>query len=348
MKTLLNGRGWMAALFLVSALLPRLSAAADETPPQGGEAAKPDARYLALLGFVHSTSERMQGDLDSIKKGLECGEYGKGWGTMHKEVTQSDIDAFGKDVAAVLCSKTPAEAAPSLKAIESLADRLHKACAADASSSVWKIATLLALSKDAKSPAVASSLLKRADKIKTQAFMAIDKDNGKGSWSTVYEAKCCRSVMLLQAYRMGLGLWDMPKSDFLMETEVFTWPGDDFTQPKVESAKCKKSLKLAESAINTVLAADGVLSAQNPGKGKVALAALDKAVKASVSVVLSPNGPSKPTPEASAQVDAACSEDYAVLLEYLKGKSTVPTIQRELEANAARVRKSAEKKMKSK
>ena len=96
------------------------------------------------------------------------------------------------------------------------------------------------------------------------------------------------------------------------------------------------------------MAADGVLSAQNPGKGKVAFSALDKAVKSSVSVVLSPNGPSKPTPEAAAQVNAACSEDYAVLLEYLKGKSTVATIQRELEANAARVRKSAGKKMNSK
>jgi len=332
------------AVIFALILLPYLVVNAEKAATQEGSAAKPDVRYLALLGIMHSRSGRIQQDVDTIRRGLEGGAYGESLRTMHETVAQGDIDAFFKDVSVVLSSKTPDEAAPSLKAIEDLSDKMHKACAAgDASSCVWKIATLLGLSKDVQSPLVATSLLKRTEKIKSQGLMAIDKSNDKRTWSTVYEAKCCMSLGLLEAYRMGLGFYDMPESSVLLETMVFNWPGDDLTQPKVESAKCKKSVKLAESAIGIILAADGVVSAQVLGKGKSAIAALDKAVKMRVSIMLSANGPSKPTQEAMAQVKADCYKDYAALLEYLKGKSSIPAIQRELEATAGKAKKSAEK-----
>ena len=325
-------------LCLVSALLPCLVASADGSAPQRGDVAKPDARYLTLFGLMHSTSKSMRENVDFIKKGMESGVYGEGWMTIHKKATQGDIDAFAKDVSVVIASKTPAEAGPSLKDIESLADKIHKSCPSDASPAVWKIALFLALSKDVQSASVASLLLKRVATLKSQALMAIDKANDRGEWSTSFEAKSCRSFMLVEAYRMGFGLCDMPKSQ-LMETLCFSWPGDDHTHADVESAKCKKIIKLAASAMNIVSAADGVVTAKSHRDGKVAMAALDKAVKTSIAVLLSPNGPSKPTVEASAQAKAICCNEYAELLEHLKNKSTVAAIQRNLEASAAKARR---------
>ena len=181
--------------------------------------AKSDPRYLVLLGLMHSTPPNFQKCIDFIKENL--GEpYGLSWWDVHKAaITQDDIDVFSENVAAVLASKTTAGAASALKAIEAISDKVHKNCQKDNASDSWKLALLLALSKDVESVSVAKAFLKRAEKMRIQALSDIDKCKDTFCWDSVYETKSCRSMAFVNAYIIGLGLYDMPELSILLDTQ---------------------------------------------------------------------------------------------------------------------------------
>ena len=109
----------------------------------------------------------------------------------------------------------------------------------------------------------------------------------------------------------------------------------------VTSRTCLPSGKVG-SGIAILLAIDGIRSATTAGKSKAAVAVLDKAVKARMALMLSPNGSSKPTPEGLADAKAQCYNAYAELVEYAKGKTDLLAVKTILEAKSAEVKRMAE------
>ena len=311
----------------------------------GGEATsvKPDARYLALLGLTHCNTASLDKNIDFIKKGLESGPYGDKWRcgqpeAGHGEMTQADIETFSKDLAVVLSSKTVADAAGAVKSIEAFADRLHGGCYYTMASTS-KMAVLIAASKDAVSPAVANALLKRAGKMIPQVLAQIPKSNGDDL------AKMEDAHNVVDAYMLGLGLTDISEDVlyWLIDSICPNWPGDDLQDKQVNAAKVNKSLKLAENGTSILLAIDNIRSARAAGKAKAAVAALDKAVKARIALMIAQNGSSKPTPDALAEAKSHCHKAYADLIEYAMGKNDHPTVKAILAAKHAEAKAIAEK-----
>ena len=311
----------------------------------GGEAtsAKPDAHYLALSGIMHCSSATLAANIDFIKKGLESGPYGDKWvcghpETGHRKITQGDIETFSKDLAVVLSSKTIADAAGALKNVEAFVDRVHGGCSYTMAPTS-KMAVLIAASKDAASPAVASALLKRAGKMGPQILAQIPKSNGD------YLTKMEDAHYVVDAYMLGLGLTDISEDVlyWLIDSICLNWLGDDLQNKQVNAAKVNKSLKLAENGISVLLAVDNVRSARTASKAKTALVALDKAVKARIALMSTRNGPSTPTPDSLAEAKMHCYTAYADLVEYAMGKNDNPAAKSILAAKHAELKAIAEK-----
>ena len=317
--------------------------AADVAVDGGATSVKPDARYLALLGLTHCNAVSLDKNIDFIKKGLDSGPYGDKWRCGHPEaghgkMTQADIETFSKDLTVVLSSKTVADAAGALKNIESFADRLHGGCYYTMASTS-KMAVLIAASKDAASPAVASALLKRAGKMGPQIRAQIRKSNGD------YLTKMEDAHNVVDAYMLGLGLTDISEDVlyWLIDSICPNWPGDDLQDKQVNAAKVNKSLKLAENGTSILLAIDNIRSAKAAGKAKAAVAALDKAVKARIALMSTRNGPSTPTPDSLAEAKSHCYTAYADLVEYAMGKNDNPAAKSILAAKHAELKAIAEK-----
>lgn len=318
--------------------------AADVVADGGAAPVKLDARYLALVGVVHSGSASLAKNIDYIEKSLKSGPYGAKWRCGHPDresghwkITQNDLEAFSKNLAVVLASKTVADAADALKNIDAFVDKLHDRCHY-VSAPVSKMSVLIAASKDAATSAVANALLKRADKIRPQILAQIPKSDG--DWLDKMEDV----HYVVDAYMMGLGLTDVSEDVFywLIDSICLNWHDDDLQNKQVNASKVSKSFKLAESGIAILLAIDGIRSATTAGKSKAAVAVLDKAVKARMALMLSPNGSSKPTPEGLADAKAQCYNAYAELVEYAKGKTDLLAVKTILEAKSAEVKRMAE------
>lgn len=317
--------------------------AADVAEEGGAASVKPDARYLVLLGMTHSTSATLAENIDFVKKGLESGPYGDKWrsgppDTGHEKITQKDIEAVSKDLSVVLSSKTVADAAGALKNIEAFVDKLHVGCHYTMASTS-KMAVLIAASKDAASPSVSSALLKRADKMRPLILAQIHKSNGD------YLTKMEDAHNVVEAYMIGLGLTGFSEEAlyWLMDSICLNWPGDDLQNKQVNAAKANKSFKLAENGINILLAVDNIRSAKTAGKARTAVAALDKAVKARMALMLSPNGSSRPTPDALAEAKLRCHNAYVELVEYAMEKNDQPAVKPILAAKHAEVKAVLEK-----
>ena len=318
--------------------------AADVVADGGAAPVKLDARYLALVGVVHSGSASLAKNIDYIEKSLKSGPYGAKWRCGHPDresghwkITQNDLEAFSMNLAVVLASKTVADAADALKNIDAFVDKLHDRCRY-VSAPVSKMSVLIAASKDAATSAVANALLKRADKMRPQILAQIPKSNGD------YLDKMEDVHYVVDAYMMGLGLTDISEDVFywLIDSICLNWHDDDLQNKQVNASKVSKSFKLAESGIAILLAIDGIRSATTAGKSKAAVAVLDKAVKSRMALMLSPNGSSKPTPEGLADAKAQCCNAYAELLEYARGKNDLPAVKTMLEAKTAEVKRMAE------
>ena len=307
------------------------------------DATKPDARYLALVGVLHSESATLDKNIATIKKNLSRGPYGSKWRsgdqeTGHGKITQEDLETFAKNLAEVLECKNPAHAAGALKDIEAFADKLHDGCRSTMSAAA-KIAVLIAAAKEAENPTVAAVLLKRADKIKVQALAQISKSKGDDS------DKVDDAHSVVEAYRMGLGLADISDDAFfwLVDSVCLGWPDEDPQDKQVKIAKANKSCKLAESGIDVLTAVDKLRSAETASKAKAALVSLDKAAGGRKMKMLSPNGSSKPTPE---MLEKAKSQYYyacAGLVDYANRKIGVQAVNALLEAKAAEARRMAER-----
>ena len=306
--------------------------------PKAEPKAKSDPRYLALLGLMHATPQDFQKSIDFIKGNL--GEpYGLSWWDVHRTaITQDDIDAFSENVATVLASKTTAKAAAALKDIEALSDKVHKDCQKDNASDSWKLALLLALSKDVESVSVASAFLKRAEKKRIQALSDIDKCKDTFGWDSVYEAKSCRAMAFVNAYIVGLGLSDMPELSLLLDTQSYL-SGED----NVKSSG-KQCITLANASINIILAVDEIVSLKSANKAKAVLTALDRAVKSKISAQLPRSRSSRSdSAEELAILTADCYEEYVALLEYVKEKSDIPAVKAVVDAKAEEAKRTAEK-----
>ena len=307
------------------------------------DATKPDARYLALVGVLHSESATLDKNIATIKKNLSRGPYGSKWRsgdqeTGHGKITQEDLETFAKNLAEVLECKNPAHAAGALKDIEAFADKLHDGCRSTMSAAA-KIAVLIAAAKEAENPTVAAVLLKRADKIKVQALAQISKSKGDDS------DKVDDAHSVVEAYRMGLGLADISDDAFfwLVDSVCLGWPDEDPQDKQVKIAKANKSCKLAESGIDVLTAVDKLRSAETASKAKAALVSLDKAAGGRKMKMLSPNGSSKPTPE---MLEKAKSQYYyacAGLVDYANRKIGVQAVNALLEAKASEARRMAER-----
>lgn len=317
--------------------------AADVAAADAAPSAKPDARYLALVGVMHSESATLDKNIATIKKNLARGPYGTKWKcenqeTGHGKITQEDLETFAANLAAVIECKNPAHAAAPLKDIEAFADKLHDGCRSTMSAGA-KIAVLLAASKDAADPAVAAALLKRADKIKVQTLAQISKSKGDDS------DKMDDAHSVIEAYRMGLGLADISDDGivWLVDSVCQSWPDEVPQDKQVNIAKANKSLKLAESGIEVLVAVDKLRSAGNASKAKAALVFLDKAAGGRKMKILSPNGSSRPTPEIQAKAKSQYYYAYAGLVDYANRKIDVQAVNALLEAKAAEARRMAER-----
>lgn len=307
------------------------------------DATKPDARYLALVGIMHSESATLDKNIATIKKNLGRGPYGTKWKcedqeTGHGKITQEDLEAFAANVAAVLECKNPAHAAGPLKDIEAFADKLHDGCRSTMSAAA-KIAVLIAAAKEAENPTVAAVLLKRADKIKVQALAQIPKSKGDDS------DKVDDAHSVVEAYRMGLGLADISDDAFfwLVDSVCLGWPDEDPQDKQVKIAKANKSCRLAESGVEVLMAVDKLRSAETASKAKAALVSLDKAAGGRKMKILSPNGSSRPTPEMQAKAKSQFYFAYAGLVDYANRKTDVQAVNALLEAKAAEARRMAER-----
>ena len=305
--------------------------------------AKTNARYLAQMGISHAFAKSIGKNIDWIADNIEHGPYGSAWWTSHKNLTQDDIDAVLKDVAAVLAGKTTADVSPALKGIESFAGKLHKDCEMLVAESA-KLAVFLAASKDAESPVVASALLKRADKIRAKGLA--DLANAKCD----LEAKYTVSYYLVDACLRGLGLWEVPKdADYwLFETiSIQNWRDSAVGQAngnaKEITDKGKACIKLADAGMNVAFAVDGVVSAKTSAKAKAAVANLDKAIRTRIKILSSPYGSSRPSANEIFEVSAFCHDAYAMLLEYANGKTDVPAVKSVLSEKSAEAKRNAEK-----
>ena len=325
------------SLALIAAVAIARSVPAADAAAEVGPQVKPDARYLALLGLMHSSSKSIAKNTSWMAECLENGPYGSNWRTIHEKTTHEDLVAFSKDMAAILSSKTVADAAPAIKGVETMADQLHKDCAY--SPDAAKLAMLLAASKAAESPTVASALSKRAAKLRVRALADVAKRKCD------FDGKIEQSYALVDACIMGLGLSEVPEDAVYLLADscsIVEWRDGNVVQV-TNQAKEKKCMKLAETGIDVVLAVDGVVSAKESAKAKAAVAVLDKAVKTRIKAVVSPCGASKPSPEESAEMSANCYDAYAMLLEYAKGKSGLPPVTAILDAKSAEVKRMAEK-----
>jgi len=307
------------------------------------DATKPDARYLALVGVLHSESATLDKNIATIKKNLSRGPYGSKWrsgdqDTGHGKITQEDLETFAKNLAEVLECKNPAHAAGALKDIEAFADKLHDGCRSTMPATA-KIAVLLAASKDAADPAVAAALLKRADKIKVQALAQISKSKGDDS------DKTDDAHSVIEAYRTGLGLTDISEDGivWLVDSVCQSWPDEDPQDKQVKIAKANKSCKLAESGIDVLTAVDKLRAADSASKAKAALVSLDKAAGGRKMKILSPNGSSRPTPEMQAKAKSQFYYACAGLVDYANRKIGVQAVNALLEAKAAEARRMAER-----
>ena len=316
--------------------------ATDVVADGGAAPVKLDARYLALVGVMHSGSASLAKNIDFIEKSLKSGPYGAKWRGGHPEsghgkITQNDLEAFSKNLAVVLASKTVADAADALKNIDAFVDKLHDRCHY-VSAPVSKMSVLIAASKDAAASTVANALMKRADKIRPQILAQIHKSDGD------YLAKMEDVHFVVDAYMMGLGLTDVSQDVlyWLIDSICLDWPDDDMQNKQVNASKVSKSFKLAESGIAILLAIDGIRSATTTGKANASVAVLDKAVKSRMALMLSRNGSSKPAPERLEDAKAQCCNAYAELLEYARGKNDLPAVKTMLEAKSAKVKRMAE------
>lgn len=311
---------WLFVIMLVTA---QCICVADVAVDDGEAPIKPNPRYLALL--MGSTPFTFNKSVDNIEKMLEAGPN-----ATFSKMTHDEIAAFSKCLCVVLDSKTVVEAACAVKDIEAVADKLH---GGSRLSFAARLAVLIAASKDAKSQAVATALLKRVAKIKTSALADI----------AAHADKIDRSAELVDAYCMGLGLSEAPEDvyDFLFGCSFLGWRNDS-GDSKQRGAVEQKTIKSAECGIDVMLAVDGVVTAKTLGKAKAAVQALDKAVKAKIALQVSPTGSSKPFPEESAEARAGCYEAYVKLIEYVQKKSDLPAIDTVLKAKGTEVKRMSE------
>ncbi len=296
---------------------PGKTPAAKEADPPAKENTPP--ANLKYLAYVIRGGEK--GSLSDWVKEIEKANVNRK--NYRFLCSWEDIDSLLKALDLLMSSKTKKEALDAVEAIDSIATKQGLAS---------RIALFNALSKDIKTPAASKEVAKHLDGIVESAFKKITTAD--------YDEAVQSAVDILDGYRMWIDILRDEDVDFsLVGPSSIVWRSAQ--RERELPPDMKKTANTTRAAMAIVKAYSKLISAQNSGMAKKALADLDKAVALRERAMVSKMGNFSPAADEVAHCKAVISSAYVLILQNAEKLSEDGKVKKLIAGKTAAVRQTA-------